>query len=105
MRIGLRKLGLDSNEIEAITTGRGANSRLLILKGLQEPSERGRVSSITGIDWKEVNREIGFLMNHGFVRKLEYPGSRQVFALSGKGQATLLLLSTIVTHDSASGEE
>ena len=53
--------GFDKNIYNLMVKMKGATSRLSLLRGLETPRHRNDLAEITGIDWKEVDREINIL--------------------------------------------
>jgi hypothetical protein len=55
---------------------RGGTSRLALMQSLETPRHRQELSEVTGIDWKEVDRELGALEKYGLVKVYAQSGSR-----------------------------
>jgi hypothetical protein len=84
--------GLSDNLIDIMTKKRGALSRFRILKTLESPQHRGAVSNATGIDWREVTREVELLRDFGLIDSLGKKGNTIMYELTGKGRITLDLI-------------
>lgn len=84
--------GLDEPIPQILTKMRGAQSRVKILSSLQEPRHRGFLSDTTGIDWREVAREIVILRRYGLVELVEKKGRTEMYHLTGKGMLALKLI-------------
>lgn len=83
--------GLDRDTIDLMITKRGANSRFRIMENLDIPRNRENIARATGIDWREVTREIGVLENHGLVYLSDTNGKVKKYVLTGKGRITVTL--------------
>lgn len=78
---------------------RGAGSGLSILHTLTEaPRHRNELSEITGIDWKEVDRQIGLLQRYGFVSVEAQAGPVKMYKLTEQGRSLVNLLDEMETN-------
>ncbi len=89
-----RRAGFDDSAIDIMAEKRGALSRLRILEELKDPNHRSYVSDATGIDWREVDREVRLMMDLGLVEMQTKQGRGELFGLTGKGIVALGLLET-----------
>lgn len=71
---------------------RGGNSRLELLRNLETPKQRNELTQITGIDWKEVDRNIGLLLSYGLVSIYAESGSVKIYKLTEQGRLLLKLI-------------
>ena len=99
-----RRAGFDDSTIDIMSESRGAFSRLKILEVLRNPNQRGYVSDATGIDWREVDREVRLLEGLGLVELQTKQGHRQLFGLTGKGGVALGLLRNKLSGEKGEGE-
>jgi hypothetical protein len=61
------QMGLTGDVYDLMVGMRGRASRFLLLQSLETPRHRLELSEITGIDWKEVDRELSLLEKYGLV--------------------------------------
>jgi hypothetical protein len=92
-----RKAGFDDLVINMMAESRGAISRSRILEVLRSPSHRGHVSNVTGIDWREVDRQMRVMEDISLVELRGKQGHRDLFGLTGKGSIALNLLESKLT--------
>jgi len=85
-----------SGEVYDLMIGmRGGNSRLALLRGMQEPRHRQELADITGIDWKEVDRQITVLERYGLVKMYAQSGTVQVYHITEQGKLLLNLITDL----------
>lgn len=89
------KAGLDKNVYNLMVTMRGGNSRLELLRNLESPKQRNELSQLTGIDWKEVDRQIGLLLSYGLVSVHAESGSVKIYKLTEQGGLLLKLMDEL----------
>lgn len=87
-----QKSGLDKNVYDLIVKMRGGNSRLQLLRSLDSPKQRNELTLLTGIDWKEVDRNIGLLLSYGLVSIYAESGSVKIYKLTEQGRLLLKLI-------------
>jgi DNA-binding transcriptional ArsR family regulator len=87
-----RRAGFDDSAIDILSEKRGASSRLRILEVLKDPNRRSQVSSVTGIDWREVDREVRLMKGLGLVYVQTLQGRGELYELTGRGKVALDLL-------------
>jgi DNA-binding HxlR family transcriptional regulator len=96
LRFSLTKAGFDKGTYDLMVKMRGAGSRFSILSTLTEaPRHRSELSEITGIDWKEVDRQIGLLQRYGFVSVEAQAGPVKMYKLTEQGRSLANLLIEI----------
>ncbi|MCL4518508.1 MAG: hypothetical protein M1587_04850 [Thaumarchaeota archaeon] len=88
-----KEAGFDRGVYELMVKMRGGNSRLELLRSLESPKQRNELSQVTGIDWKEVNRQVNLLLSYGLVSTLAESGSVKIYRLTEQGQLLLKLIS------------
>jgi predicted transcriptional regulator len=74
---------------------KGAQSRLTLLANLNEPRHKTELSTLTGLDWKEVDREIKLLERFGLISLYAQSGSVKMYKLSEQGKLLLKLISKL----------
>ncbi len=96
MRFSIMKAGFDRTVYDLMVRMRGSASRLSILQGLLEsPRHRNELSEITGIDWKEIDRQIGLLEQYGFVSVDTQAGPIKIYKLTEQGRLLLRLMDEL----------
>lgn len=92
----MMKAGFDRRVYDLMVKMRGSSSRLSILQSLVETAHhRNELSEMTGIDWKEVDRQIGLLEQYGFVSVESQAGPIKVYRLTDQGRALVNLLNEL----------
>ncbi len=94
-RSAWRKAGLDRNVYDLMVKMRGGNSRLQLLRNLESPRQRNELSQMTGMDWKEVDRQVNLLQTYGLVSVYAKSGSVKMFKLTEQGQLFLRLMGEL----------
>jgi len=79
---------------------RGSGSRLTLLKSIEEPKHRLELAEITGIDWKEVDRQLKVLENYGLARVAAQSGSVKLYQITEQGRLLLKLIDDLSHTDS-----
>jgi DNA-binding transcriptional ArsR family regulator len=87
-----RRLGFDKEVFHLMVNMRGAGSRLMLLSYLGEPRQRAELSKLSGLDWKEVDRELGLLQRFGLITLYAQSGSVKLYKLSEQGKLILKLI-------------
>jgi DNA-binding HxlR family transcriptional regulator len=87
--------GFDKNIYNLMVKMRGATSRLSLLRGLETPRHRNDLAEITGIDWKEVDRQINVLEKYGLTKVYASSGSIKLFQLTEQGRLLLQLIDEL----------
>ena len=94
-RSAWRKAGFDKNVYDLMVKMRGGNSRLELLRNLESPKQRNELSHLTGIDWKEVDRQVNLLQTYGLVSVYANSGSVKIYKLTEHGHLFLKLTSEL----------
>ena len=94
-RSAWRKAGLDKNVYDLMVKMRGGNSRLQLLRNLESPRQRNELSQLTGMDWKEVDRQVNLLESYGLVSVYVESGAVKVFKLTQQGHLFLRLMGEL----------
>lgn len=87
--------GLGSDVYELMVGMRGGTSRLALLQSLETPRHRQELAEITGIDWKEVDRETTILEKYGLVKMYAQSGSVKLYQTTEQGQLLVKLLEEL----------
>lgn len=74
---------------------RGGGSRLALLRGMEEPRHRQELSEITGIDWKEVDRQVSVLERYGLVKMHAKSGTIRMYQVTEQGKLLLKLIGDL----------
>jgi len=74
---------------------RGAKSRLTLLNHLDKPRQRAELSKLSGLDWKEVDREVDLLQRFGLITLYAESGSVKLYKLSEQGRLMLKLVTEL----------
>ena len=90
-----RSLGFDKDVFSLMVMMKGAQSRLTLLANLNEPRHKTELSTLTGLDWKEVDREIKLLERFGLISLYAQSGSVKMYKLSEQGKLLLKLISKL----------
>lgn len=90
-----REAGLDKNVYDLMIKMRGGNSRLELLRNLESPKQRNELSQLTGIDWKEVDRQVNLLQSYGLVSVYAESGSIKIYKLTEQGELILKLIGEL----------
>ncbi len=94
-----KREGFDESTIGLMTEKRGALSRMRILEVLRNPRHRGYISDVTGIDWREVDREVRLMQNLGLVEIQTRQGRSNLYGVTGKGGVALNLLENELSSE------
>jgi DNA-binding transcriptional ArsR family regulator len=87
-----RSLGFDRDVFRLMVTMRGARSRLTILRYLNEPRHKTELSNLSGLNWKEVDRQLNLLLRFGLVTLHARSGSVKIYRLSEQGKLLMKLI-------------
>ena len=93
------KLGFESEVYDLMIGMRGSGSRLSLLQNMESPRHRLELSELTGIDWKEVDRQISILEKYGLVKVYAQSGTVILYQATEHGK---LLLNMVAELDSKS---
>ncbi len=87
-----RRLGFDKDVFDLMVKTRGRWSRLKLLNYLETPKHRGELAELSGLSWKEVDRQLGLLTKYDLVFLHAESGSMKIFKLSEQGKTILKLI-------------
>ncbi len=74
---------------------RGASFRLSLLQNMEDPRHRLELSEITGIDWKEVDRQLSVLEKYGLAKMHAQSGSVKLYQVTEHGKLLLKLVQEL----------
>jgi DNA-binding transcriptional ArsR family regulator len=94
------KKGFQDEVYNLIVKMRGGESRLAILRSLETPRHRYDLSGATGLDWKEVDRQLSILENYGLVKIHAQSGSVKLYQITEQGRILIKLVDDL-THNRA----
>jgi DNA-binding MarR family transcriptional regulator len=83
------KKGFNGKVYDLMIGMRGAESRMALLKGMQEPRIRQELANITGIDWKEVDRQVSVMERYGLVKVYAQSGTVTMYRVTELGKMLL----------------
>jgi hypothetical protein len=89
------KQGLDSGVYDLMVGMRGGTSRLALLEHMEPPRHRQELSEMTGIDWKEVDRELGLLEKYGLVKMYAQSGTVRMYQVTEQGSLLVKLIEEL----------
>jgi DNA-binding transcriptional ArsR family regulator len=93
-----RELGFDKEVFDLMVKARGALSRLTLLSYLDQPRHRSELTALSGLDWKEVDRELSLLIRFGLISLYVESGSVKIYKLSEQGRVILRLVEELGTR-------
>ena len=81
--------GFSSDIYDLMIGMRGATSRLTLLRTMETPRYRNELSQMTGIDWKEVDRQVGVMEKYGLVKIYAQAGNVRLYQTTEQGRLLL----------------
>ncbi len=84
--------GLGADVYDLMMGMRGGTSRLALLQHMETPRHKHELSELTGIDWKEVNRELGLLEEYGLVKMYAQSGTIRLYRVTEQGSLLVKLI-------------
>lgn len=74
---------------------RGGGSRVSLLRNMDSPRHRLELSELTGIDWKEVDRQLAVLEKYGLVKVYAQSGTVKLYQVTEQGKLLLGLIGEL----------
>jgi hypothetical protein len=74
---------------------RGGGSRVSLLQNMESPKHRLELSELTGIDWKEVDRQLAVLEKYGLVKMHAQSGTVKLYQVTEQGKLLLGLIGEL----------
>jgi DNA-binding transcriptional ArsR family regulator len=74
---------------------RGGGSRVSLLQNMDSPRHRQELSELTGIDWKEVDRQLAVLEKYGLVKVYAQSGTVKLYQVTEQGKLLLGLMEEL----------
>jgi len=100
-RSRLRKMfagqGFSSDIYDLMIGMRGATSRMTLLRTMETPRYRNELSEMTGIDWKEVDRQVGVMEKYGLVKIYAQAGNVKLYQTTEQGRLLLKFIDELGT--------
>ncbi len=93
-RLFIRK-GFNTDIYKLMIRMRGGGSRLTLLQHLDSPKHRFELSEITGIDWKEVDRQLGVLEKHMLIKMYAQSGTVRLYEMTEQGRLLLKVIDEL----------
>jgi DNA-binding transcriptional ArsR family regulator len=78
--------GFGPDVYDLMITMRGGGSRVTLLENMETPKNRLELSELTGIDWREVDREISILERYGLVKIYAQSGTVKMYQITEQGK-------------------
>jgi DNA-binding HxlR family transcriptional regulator len=72
-----------------------------LLQNLEEPKHRFELTKVTGIDWKEVDRQLRVLENYGLVRVIAQSGTVKMYQITEQGRVLVKLIDDLTNKEKA----
>jgi DNA-binding transcriptional ArsR family regulator len=89
------KMGFGSDVFDLMMGMRGAGSRVSLLQNMESPKHRLELSELTGIDWKEVDRQLSVMERYGLVKVQAQSGTVKLYQVTEQGRLLLKLLEEL----------
>ena len=87
--------GFEGQVYDLMIGMRGGGSRLALLRSMQEPRHRQELAVLTGIDWKEVDREVTVLEKYGLVKVYAQSGSVRMYQVTEQGRLLMKMVDDL----------
>ncbi len=88
--------GFGADVYDLIVTMRGGGSRITLLENMETPRNRLELSELTGIDWKEVDRDVSILEKYGLVKIYAQSGTTKLYQVTEQGKLLMNLVVELV---------
>jgi hypothetical protein len=89
------KRGFGTDVFDLMMGMRGSVSRVSLLQNMESPRHRLELSELTGIDWKEVDRQLSVLEKYGFVKVYAQSGNVKLYRSTEQGKLLLKLVGEL----------
>jgi DNA-binding HxlR family transcriptional regulator len=93
--------GFDNDVYKLMIKMRGSGRRLQLLRNLEEPKHRFELAKVTGMDWKEVDRQLRVLENYGLARVIAQSGTVKMYQITEQGRVLVKLISDLANEEKA----
>jgi len=87
--------GFGPDVYDLMVTMRGGGSRITLLENMETPRNRLELSELTGIDWREVDREISILEKYGLVKIYAQTGTVKMYQVTEQGKLLMNLVGEL----------
>ena len=71
---------------------------MALMRNLETPRHRFDLASVTGMDWKEVDRQLAILENYGLVKVYAQSGSVKLYQMTEHGRMLLRLMDDLANR-------
>jgi hypothetical protein len=95
VRGAFAKMGFGSDVFDLMMGMRGAGSRISLLENMESPKHRLELSELTGIDWKEVDRQLSVMERYGLVKVQTQSGTVKLYQVTEQGKLLLKLVAEL----------
>ncbi len=87
--------GFGPDVYDLMITMRGGGSRITLLENMETPKNRLELSELTGIDWREVDREVSILEKYGLVKIYAQTGTVKMYQVTEQGKLLMNLVGEL----------
>jgi len=87
--------GFGPDVFDLMITMRGGGSRITLLENMETPRNRLELSELTGIDWREVDREVSILEKYGLVKIYAQSGTMKLYQVTEQGKLLMNLVEEL----------
>lgn len=91
--------GFEGDVYKLMVKMRGSGPRLSLLRNLEEPRHRFELAKVTGMDWKEVDRQLRILENYGLARIMAQSGTVKLYQITEQGRVLLKLIDDLTRKE------
>jgi hypothetical protein len=99
VRSAFAKMGFGSDVFDLMMGMRGGGSRISLLENMESPKHRLELSKLTGIDWKEVDRQLSVMEKYGLVKVQAQSGTVKLYQVTEQGRLLLKLVEELSGSD------
>jgi len=93
--------GFEGDVYKLMIKMRGSGRRLQLLRSLEEPTHRFELAQVTGMDWKEVDRQLRVLENYGLVHVIAQSGTVKMYQITERGLVLMKLIDDLANKEKA----
>jgi hypothetical protein len=87
--------GFGPDVFDLMITMRGGGSRITLLENMETPKNRLELSELTGIEWREVDREVSILEKYGLVKIFAQTGTVKMYQVTEQGKLLMNLVGEL----------
>jgi DNA-binding transcriptional ArsR family regulator len=93
--------GFPPDVFDLMVTMRGGVSRITLLENMETPKNRLELSELTGIDWREVDREVSILEKYGLIKIYAQSGTVKMYQVTEQGKVLRSLVEELAKRPSS----